>query len=595
MNGTAFYIREAIAEHTAELSQPRLLDMVSSYRTVEKANEELRRLTGVCSFFPDAASYEQFQQLLSLPANTQKSREFGDFQTPPELATRVCRYLAATGVSPRVIIEPTYGAGSFIFAALDSFPTTELVYGVEIQERYEWQVKIALLIRGLLGHRTSAEIELRRDDIFKHRFSDEVLTAQDVLIIGNPPWVTNAELSGLNSRNVPSKKNIKALNGLDAMTGKSNFDIGEFVVLRLLELFSERRGTLAMLCKNTIVRNIVEMLPQRNFKVSNLRAFEIDANRTFGAAVDASLFVMDVGANKPTFTCQVAPLVHPERTTRTFGWTRGRFVSNVEDYESHHELDGKSPLVWRQGLKHDCARIMELDVQDGHCVNGNGEWADVENEHVYWLLKSSDLQSFEVSQARKKVIVTQRSLAEGTAHLQTNAPKLWDYLTRHCEHFEKRKSSIYRNRPPFSMFGIGEYSFAPYKVAVSGLYKEARFALVTPMDGRPVMLDDTCYFLPFDNYLDALFTASLLNSSLVKRFLKSIVFLDAKRPYTKEILMRVNLTTVASRLTSDALQGFWSEMGYQPRGTVAESDFEEYKEHLRKMETREHPQLQIML
>ncbi len=595
MNATAFYIREAIAEHIVELSQTRLLDMVSSYGTVERANEELRRLTGVRSFFPDAVSFDQFRQLLSLPADTQKSREFGDFQTPAELAAQVCRYLAAAGVSPRVIIEPTYGEGSFIFAALNSFPTTQLVYGVEIQERYEWQVKIALLIRGLLGHRTSAEIELRRDDIFKHRFSDEVLTAQDVLIIGNPPWVTNAELSGLNSRNVPSKKNIKSLNGLDAMTGKSNFDIGEFAVLRLLELFSERRGTLAMLCKNTIVKNVVEILPQRNFKVSNLRAFEIDANREFGAAVDASLFVMDMGVSKPAFTCQVAPLAHPERTTRTFGWTRGRFVSNAEDYESHHQLDGKSPLVWRQGLKHDCSKIMELDVRDGRCVNGNGESVDVEGEYIYWLLKSSDLQSFGVSQARKKVIVTQRSLAEGTAPLKTNAPKLWEYLTRHREHFENRKSSIYRNRPPFSMFGIGEYSFSPYKVAVSGLYKEARFALVVPMDGRPVMLDDTCYFLPFDNYLDALFTALLLNSPLVKRFLKSIVFVDAKRPYTKEVLMRLNLTEAAARLTFDTLQGFWSEIGYQPREAVTESDFREYKERLHMMETREHQQLHFML
>jgi hypothetical protein len=235
-------------------------------------------------------------------------------------------------------------------------------------------------------------------------------------------------------------------------------------------------------------------------------------------------------------------------------------------------------------------------VQDGRCVNGNGEGADVEDEHVYWLLKSSDLQNFEVNQARKKVIVTQRSLAEDTAHLKTNAPKLWEYLVKHREYFEKRKSNIYRNRPSFSMFGIGEYSFAPYKVAVSGLYKEARFALIVPMDSRPVMLDDTCYFLPFDNYLDALFTASLLNSPIVKRFLKSIVFIDAKRPYTKEILMRMDLTGAASRLTFDALRGFWSEIGYKPRESVAESDVEEYKERLRRLtEKKEQRQLQIML
>ena len=59
-----------------------------------------------------------------------------------------------------------------------------------------------------------------------------------------------------------------------------------------------------------------------------------------------------------------------------------------------------------------------------------------------------------------------------------------------------RGSSIYRSCPPFSIFGIGEYSFAPWKVAISGFYKRLSFVAVAPLDGKPAMLDDTCYFLP---------------------------------------------------------------------------------------------------
>jgi hypothetical protein len=70
-----------------------------------------------------------------------------------------------------------------------------------------------------------------QDSIFTHSFSGEVLNAEQVLIVGNPPWVTNAELSSLNSQNLPEKSNIKALQGMDAITGRSNFDIGEFVLL----------------------------------------------------------------------------------------------------------------------------------------------------------------------------------------------------------------------------------------------------------------------------------------------------------------------------------------------------------------------------
>jgi hypothetical protein len=84
------------------------------------------------------------------------------------------------------------------------------------------------------------------------------------------------------------------------------------------------------------------------------------------------------------------------------------------------------------------------------------------------------------------------------------------------------------------MFGIGDYSFKPYKVAISGLYKVSNFTLVCPVEGRPVMVDDTCYQIGFESYLDALLTASVWNSPQVSKFLGSIVFADAKRPHTKD-------------------------------------------------------------
>jgi len=41
----------------------------------------------------------------------------------------------------------------------------------------------------------------------------------------------------------------------------------------------------------------------------------------------------------------------------------------------------------------------------------------------------------------------------------------------------------------------GSLFFKPYKVAISGLYKSSHFSLLLPVDGKPVMLDDTCYLL----------------------------------------------------------------------------------------------------
>jgi hypothetical protein len=586
MNETIPGIAKATSEYLVKRDRDHLIKIFSTHRTLERINEALCRLTGIRHFFPDRDAFESFHKVLTLPVASQEpitEREWGDFQTPPALAAKVCRYLAEVAISPRLIIEPTYGTGNFILAALCSFPTVELVYGVEIQDKYEWHLKMALLDQARHNRHPAAEIELHQDNIFSHRFPDRVLKAQDILIIGNPPWVTSAELGALNAENLPTKRNIKTLNGLDALTGKSNFDIGEFILLRLLELFSRQRGTLAMLCKNSVVKNIVEALPHLQYKVSNIRAYGIDAKHEFGASVAASLLVLDMGASKSTFSCRLATFSQPNQTLGVFGWAGNKFVSNIEGYTQVAYLDGKSPFVWRQGLKHDCSKVMELRIVGGSLINGYDQTVEIENEWLYWLLKSSDLQTFEIKRASRKVIVPQYHLGQETSSLQHKAPKLWQYLIENSRDLDNRKSSIYRDRPPFSIFGIGDYSFKPYKVAISGLYKQPCFSLILPIDDSPVMLDDTCYFLGFDTCLDALLTASVLNSQLVRQFLQTIVFTEAKRPYTKRILMRIDLLRAASQVSLEELYSFWSSVDYVPHVPVTELILQEYTQKLADM------------
>jgi hypothetical protein len=111
-----------------------------------------------------------------------------------------------------------------------------------------------------------------------------------------------------------------------------------------------------------------------------------------------------------------------------------------------------------------------------------------------------------------------------------------------------RRSSIYKNRPPFSIFGIGEYSFANWKVAISGLYKKMVFSVVPPINGKPTMLDDTCYFIPCGSSDEAQLICDMLSSSLAQKIIGSMVFLDAKRPITTEILRRISLYDLAVKL-----------------------------------------------
>ena len=164
---------------------------------------------------------------------------------------------------------------------------------------------------------------------------------------------------------------------------------------------------------------------------------------------------------------------------------------------------------------------------------------------VFGLLKSSDLKNTVIKETRKYTIVTQKKVGQATNYIKELYPKTYDYLNSNLSRFMDRKSSIYIGKPMFSIFGVGDYSFKPYKVAISGLYKTYHFTLVLPQNGKPVMLDDTCYFIGFENIEFAVYSIILLNSKITEEFLKSITFADAKRVFTKELLMRLDLYKIA--------------------------------------------------
>ena len=180
----------------------------------------------------------------------------------------------------------------------------------------------------------------------------------------------------------------------------------------------------------------------------------------------------------------------------------------------------------------------------GKSSNKLGETVSLEPHYLYPLLKCTDL-SKGIAQATRTVLVTQKRIGEDTSLIAQRAPRTWDYLNDHAKQFQARKSSIYNDRVPFSLFGIGDYAFASWKVAVSGLHHHPRFVMVGPHSDRPVLFDDTCYFLSCTSEKEARLVADILNTPHCLDFLASLMFSDSKRPVTVELLKRLNLRAVA--------------------------------------------------
>jgi hypothetical protein len=472
---------------------------------------------------------------------TKQVAEFGDFQTPDDLAAQVLSMVRQLGFSPTSIIEPSCGRGAFLYAAAAAFPQAKLI-GVDLNEGY-----LAFARQRLPNHRS---LILTHQSFFSYDWVAGIeALSEPILILGNPPWVTNAELGTLGSDNLPAKSNFQNMKGFDALTGKSNFDISEWMLLQNVNWLRIKNGSLAVLCKTAVARKILAHVWKSGIAIADARIYRIDALAWFGAAVDACLFVITIDGKTGCNECAIYPSLNSSAADSHMGFIDHTLIANVELYRKFQDLRGLSKTyTWRSGLKHDCSKVMELTRTPDGLMNGFGESVDIEETYLYPLIKSSDIAGVRQKVREKFVIVTQRKIGEETSSIARVAPRTWAYLQKHQAQLSGRSSVIYRNKPDFCVFGIGDYSFTPWKIAISGLYKKFVFRLYGNDIGKPIIFDDTAYFLPFETREHAQSVLEMLNSEAAQQFLAATVFWDEKRPITVELLKRLDIIKLATHL-----------------------------------------------
>jgi len=332
--------------------------------------------------------------------------------------------------------------------------------------------------------------------------------------------------------------------------GKSNFDISEWMLMQAVEWIKDCEATIAMLCKTTVARKILRHVWQNKYHLRECGIYKIDALEHFGASVDACLFVISPSPDLQSISCKVYDSLKQKTPSTTISYQQKRLIADVKMFEKYGHLinEGKNKYDWRSGIKHDCSKVMELRKAQGLYCNGLGELVELEDEFLYPMLKSSDVANGRAYTLNKRMLVTQRVIGESTSQIKHTAPKTWKYLNDHANLLDRRASSIYRNRPRFSIFGIGDYSFAPWKVAISAFYKSLEFRVVGPIEEKPVVFDDTCYFVSCDSEAEASCLAKLLNSEIAKDFFRSFIFWDTKRPITIDLLNSLDLLALAEEL-----------------------------------------------
>lgn len=448
----------------------------------------------------------------------------GDFQTPADFAQQCVQAVGAPVGGWSRVLEPTCGNGSFLATASAITADSAELIGIELQERRAAEARQRLSTAAFAERATWRIIS---DDFLRMPMSDiQWRTEGPLLVVGNPPWITLADLPRSGSRvkfpvTLPGR-------GADAATGAANSDLAECVWQRLLFEMNEPDMEIALLSKTSVAHRVLALLSRYRLPATNIRLWPIDARAVFGAEVDACLLAVRLGSDTRATACTTHRSLDAE-------------PSSTIPLEQAHAAEGvRSPIEWRQGIKHDLVKVMQLGTdQDGVLRNGYGDVVDVEPCCLSPMLKAADVHAGRPP--AKTMVVTQRHTGDDTKHLQEHSPRLWAYLQRHRALFDARRSRIYRNRPPFSLFGVGPYTFTNWKIAVSGMHEHPRFRAVGPYEDRPVVFDDTCYLTACDDEIEAALIEAVMTSSPIRQQLDAQIDAWRKRPITKRVLSRLDL------------------------------------------------------
>ncbi|MEG3928683.1 class I SAM-dependent methyltransferase [Microcoleus sp. D3_18a_C4] len=485
-----------------------------------------------------------------MSSNNRKTKlEYGDFQTPPALAEMVCRKLVELNVNPGIIIEPTCGIGNFIQAAARSFPSAAKIIGVEINQNYLKEVRLNKQLF------QNERCDIWHGDFFDFDWKSLVdRCSTRLLVLGNFPWVTNSQQGTIGSENLPKKNNFQNHSGLDALTGKSNFDISEWMLIQAVQWLQKRDADLAMLCKTSTARKLLNYLHSQKLNLADCATYKIDAKKYFDANVDACLLVCKFDAHSRNYFCDVFSSLETSDCHR-IGYHNNLLVKDINSFSKLSNLYAvNSGTKWRSGVKHDCSNVMEFRKIDNYFVNTFGEVVDIEDTYLFPLIKGSGVAQNRINATDRYMLITQKFIGESTENIKKIAPKTGRYLEDCGQYLDNRKSKIYQNNPRFSIFGVGDYTFKIWKIAICGLYKKLDFRLIGEIADKPVVFDDTVYFLGFDDEGVARQTFELLNSPAAINFYSAIVFWDEKRPIKSSILNCLNLALLADWefVTADA-------------------------------------------
>lgn len=386
-------------------------------------------------------------------------------------------------------------------------------------------------------------------------------------VIGNPPWVKWSELPRPYAEFIKPLCERMDIFSEDAWVGGIQSDVSTVVTYHALERFVRKGGTLAFLITGTVFKNessqgfrrwtlhmpdgtLEHMSVQGVEDYREIRPFKEEKNWP-------ALLLVRRDGNKTSYPVPyriyrkpqgkkigAGLLANPEdcKATPVPGSDGGPWLVGPESKLPiwSRLLDASrngSSYTARKGITTDANGIFFVNAATTQAPgklritndpsNGRRNVAritvDVEANHIYPLLRGRDVTRFHANPSSGSYVIVPQSGMNGDESLPAKSPELFGYLSRFKDTLGKRSSyrRFQRGKPFWSIWTVGLYTFAPYKVVwkeMSGSnFVAAYVGSGTLPDGSPKIIvpDHKVYFIPVETEDEAAYLTAYLNARTV--------------------------------------------------------------------------------
>ena len=386
-------------------------------------------------------------------------------------------------------------------------------------------------------------------------------------IAGNPPWVNWESLPDDYRQEIAplwAAHELFPHKGFDAILGKSKDDISVLMTYVAIDKYLQDRGRLGFLITQSVFKTAGGGQGFRRFRLGNgtplavIHVDDMSALKPFaGASNRTSIVVLERGRATrypvpyTTWRKKGRGATIPEDVSLEEAvalTVRHRFVAEPVDEDDPtsswitgreralravRRVIGRSEYIARAGTCNWLNAVYWLEVvacrPDGMVVISNitkGAKRKVENvqavvepDLLYPLLRGRDVSRWR-AQPSATILLTHepgmklKAIPEG--EMKTSLPKTYRYL----QQFEDilRTRSGYRryfteDDPFYSIFNIGDYTFAPYKVVWTRIGSSMAAAVVGSAEGKPIVPQETITLVPFSAQKEAQFVCAVTNSA----------------------------------------------------------------------------------